>query len=130
MNSRTTKTKKQVVKILSDSQAPLLMTEVFEQVRKTLPQTAYSTVYRIMQTFREEKKVAVVDWRERGNRYEWISDHHHHHHLVCNTCGEVTDVDDSLLNFQETKIQKQTGFLVQDHSIEVFGLCSPCQERE
>lgn len=129
MTVRNTKTKKLVAKIFEEKQTPLLINEVFDIVKASFPQTAYSTVFRIVQGFEIEGKLIAVDWRERGSRYEWANQKHHHH-LLCNTCGKVTDIDDRILNFKANTITKETGFRIQNHSIEIFGECSPCQRKQ
>lgn len=126
MKSRNTKTKMLVSSIFEQSEVPLLMTEVFERVQKAVPNVAYSTIYRIVQNLHEAGTLVAIDWRERGSRYEWAHKTHHHH-LVCNSCGEVADVDDELLQFSTQAVAQKTGFFVKDHSIELFGECSSCQ---
>lgn len=126
MKARNTQAKQLVQSIFEASSTPLLINEVYEQVKIKLPQTAYSTIYRIIQSFHADGKLITIDWRERGSRYEWAAKEHHHH-LICNSCGEVSDIDDTILNFKVDAVAKKTGFLVQDHSIELFGECSPCQ---
>lgn len=128
MKLRNTRAKQLVTTIFKDSPVPLLMTDVFKHVQKSFPTIAYSTIYRIVQHYHSAGQLVAIDWRERGSRYEWARKEHHHH-LVCDVCGSVSDVDDSLLNFKVDSISKQTGFRVQDHSIELFGECSPCQRR-
>jgi Fur family transcriptional regulator, ferric uptake regulator len=127
MNFRNTKTKQAVAAVFRNSKTPLKLTEVYRLVKLIHPQIAYSTVYRIVQMFEKEKLLISVDWRERASRYEWAK-HAHHHHLLCSSCGEVKDIDDATLNFNVSAVTEKTGFVINEHSIELFGLCKPCQE--
>lgn len=126
MKTRNTQAKQIVSSIFETSKIPLLMQEIYERVKVTLPHTAYSTIYRIVQNFQVAGKLVAIDWRERGSRYEW-AEQKHHHHLVCKTCGSIENIDDDVLDFKVNAVTEKTGFLVQDHSIELFGECSPCQ---
>jgi Fur family transcriptional regulator, ferric uptake regulator len=126
MLSRNTKTKALVEKIFQGNLVPLSIQDVFSKVSTHYPKTAYSTVYRIILGLAKEKKLIQVDWRERGSYFEWAN-RGHHHHLICRSCGDVTDIDDSLLGFEPRKITSQTGFAIQAHSIEITGVCAPCQ---
>ncbi len=127
MRNRATKTKLAITQFFLEAQAPLSLREVYALVKGQYPKTAYSTVYRIVAKLREDQKLITIDWRERGSRFEWAQ-REHHHHLVCDTCGEVEDVNDGLLQFNDKKVTAKTGFAIKNHSIEVFGTCEPCQK--
>jgi Fur family ferric uptake transcriptional regulator len=129
MTPRNTKTKQKIEDIFQKYKHPLPLQQVFELVKKKFPSTALSTVYRVIHSFQVEGKLIQVDWRQRGSQYEWAN-RQHHHHLVCDTCGKVTDVDDQVIGFHAASITQKTGFLIQDHSIEMKGICSPCQENQ
>ncbi len=126
---RSTQTKQAVSQILQSFAAPIALGELHLFIKMSLPKTAFSTVYRILQKLEEEGKVIRVDWRERGSRYEW-ADLPHHHHIVCDDCGGVTDIDDKVIDFNQSRVSKQTGFRINRHSIELQGTCSPCQQKE
>lgn len=126
MESRNTKVKSLVTAIFQNHQQPLSLKEVFDEVKRTYPHTAYSTVFRIIKQLHTRQQLVQVDWRERGSYFEWAQ-RHHHHHLVCDTCGEVVDIEDSVLGFKPDSITQQTGFIIKNHSIEIKGTCRSCQ---
>jgi len=51
----------------------------------------------------------------------------HHHHVVCSRCGRTTDVDDVGINEAVREIARMTGYRIDSHRLELFGLCRPCQ---
>jgi len=51
----------------------------------------------------------------------------HHHHVVCSRCGRTTDVDDAGINEAVREIARMTGYRIDTHRLELFGLCRPCQ---
>ncbi len=126
MAIRNTKTKTRVLNIFQESAFPLTLSEAFAKVKAKLPDTAYSTVYRIVQNLKDEAKLISLDWRDRNGRFEW-AERKHHHHMTCSSCGKIADVDDKILNFKTHKVKTATGFLVEMHSIELIGTCEPCQ---
>lgn len=126
MQVRNTKTKLLVANFFKDNPNPLSLSQVFELVRVKLPKTAHSTVYRIVKDFLTDGKLIQIDWRQRGSFFEW-ADREHHHHLVCDSCNEITDIDDEVLGFQIEQLSRQTGFQIKNHSIEISGVCAPCQ---
>jgi Fur family transcriptional regulator, ferric uptake regulator len=126
MQPRNTRTKQLVLDQFKNSSLPLNLQEVYSTVKIEQPTIAYSTVFRIVRNLAEQKKLIQIDWKERGSRYEW-AEHKHHHHLVCNSCNNVSDIDDEELKLNIDEISKKTGFVITDHSLELFGMCKPCK---
>ncbi len=127
--TRSTRTKIKIEEILQVTRAPLTLKELYRKAAKTLPTTAYSTVFRIIQKLEEDGRVAKVSWRDRGASYEW-TDRPHHHHLVCEKCEAIEDVPDTSMCYDESKVAKATGYLITHHSIELAGVCKPCQRNK
>ena len=125
--SRNTKTRTYVEGLFSATLEPISVQELYARVQKKYPQTAYSTVFRIVIRLEQEQKIHAIDWRERGSRYEWAG-MPHHHHITCQLCGAVTDLEDSDVHYNDEKIRKKTGFITKYHSIELEGICSLCQK--
>ena len=53
----------------------------------------------------------------------------HHHHVVCSRCGRSTDVDDCGVAAAVAEISRRSGYLIETHRLELFGLCRHCQTR-
>jgi Fe2+ or Zn2+ uptake regulation protein len=51
----------------------------------------------------------------------------HHHHVVCSRCGRTAEVDDAGLNDAVAEIARASGFRIDAHRLELFGLCRHCQ---
>jgi Fe2+ or Zn2+ uptake regulation protein len=54
----------------------------------------------------------------------------HHHHVVCSRCGRTAEVDDSGLAGAVREIERQSGFRIDAHRLELFGLCRHCRDRQ
>lgn len=52
----------------------------------------------------------------------------HHHHILCSSCGRSTGVADHGLERVAASIARETGYRVDTHRLELFGLCPDCQE--
>ena len=50
----------------------------------------------------------------------------HSHMLVCRSCSRAVECSDCDLSVLEKLIAKQTGFAVEGHHLEFFGLCPEC----
>jgi Fur family ferric uptake transcriptional regulator len=51
----------------------------------------------------------------------------HHHHIVCSSCGRSTEVQDHGLERVAEAIGRETGYRVETHRLELFGLCPTCR---
>jgi Fe2+ or Zn2+ uptake regulation protein len=50
----------------------------------------------------------------------------HHHHVVCTSCGRSTRVGDLGLGAVSASIELATGYRIDTHRLELFGLCPDC----
>ena len=50
----------------------------------------------------------------------------HHHHVICSNCGRSADIDDRGIRAATRKIAKRTGYRIDTHRVELFGLCPTC----
>jgi len=122
---RATPGRIRLLKILSSEPKPLTVPEIQKKLRG---KTDAVTLYRSLDAFADSDLVHRVDLQHGHVHYEIVVGRKHHHHLTCTTCERVEDVvgceDEQLVN----KALKQTkGFSrVTNHSLELFGLCNNC----
>jgi Fur family ferric uptake transcriptional regulator len=50
----------------------------------------------------------------------------HHHHVVCSQCGSASEIHDADLQRVFRHVARQTGYRVDEHRLELFGLCPAC----
>lgn len=53
----------------------------------------------------------------------------HHHHLICSRCGRTADVEDSGVAEAVAEIARRSGYRIDSHRLELFGLCRHCQTK-
>jgi Fur family ferric uptake transcriptional regulator len=51
----------------------------------------------------------------------------HHHHVICSRCANVTDIGDVGLSTLGREVARRTGYRIDEHRLELFGLCPACQ---
>ena len=51
----------------------------------------------------------------------------HHHHVVCSRCGRAAEVEDCGVGEAVQEIARRTGYRIDVHRLELFGLCRHCQ---
>jgi Fur family ferric uptake transcriptional regulator len=50
----------------------------------------------------------------------------HHHHVVCSRCGRSSEIRDADLRRVVDDVARETGYRIDDHRLELFGLCPAC----
>lgn len=86
------------------------------------------TGFRILNSFTEKGLLRKVDFGDGKGRYE-LATEEDHHHLICENCGKIEAIPDTVIPEMEKKIEKTHNFLIKRHSLEFFGLCSDCQKK-
>ena len=101
--------------------------EIYLQVRARYPHMNISTVYRTLELLSELGLVTETDMGDGRVRYHSMGKGHHHH-LVCQKCGAIIDVEESVLNPLWAEIQQKYDFKVNMKHVDLFGLCARCRE--
>ncbi len=53
----------------------------------------------------------------------------HGHHVICQVCRRAVEFAGCDIDAVIAAVQKQTGFAVEGHWLEMFGICPACQEQ-
>ena len=97
--------------------------EVYNIVKVRLPNVSLGTVYRSLGVLKELGLIRRLDHGE-YSRYETnLSDHYH---LFCTKCGQVFDIDTSILEKLNIQNLEANGFQINGHTLELYGLCPNC----
>lgn len=125
---RMTRTRRAVLSVLERSQYPLSPTELYAQLKKHKVAIDLVTVYRNLVALKELGLVAQLELHQEGQvRYEMKEGRQHHHHIRCKGCGRIVDLLLCPLKKLTAVIEKETRFVVGDHSLEFSGWCPRCQ---
>jgi Fur family ferric uptake transcriptional regulator len=54
----------------------------------------------------------------------------HHHHVVCSRCGRAVEIHDAGLRSLIEDVAARTGYTVETHRLELFGVCPACRAAE
>lgn len=96
------------------------------------PSLAQSSAYRNLAVLEEAEVVRRIVSADEFARYELDEGlTEHHHHLICVTCGSVADVTipagiERTLDKAVVAIEADTGFVTQQHRLDLLGRCAAC----
>ena len=103
----------------------------FEVRAKLQPQfkgVGLPTVYRILESLANCGVLLTAANPDRQLRYYLCRDidKEHHHHFICLQCGKVEEVYLCLMDEVEKYVQRRLKATVQNHLLQIEGLCSKC----
>ena len=90
--------------------------------------TGIATVYRTLSLLEDSDMVTSLSFGAQGKKYE-LGAKDHHDHLICTECGTITEFVDDAIETRQQEIAKALGFKMQEHSIQIYGICKSCQDK-
>jgi Fur family transcriptional regulator, ferric uptake regulator len=125
---RMTRPRQVVLSILEKAPIPLSPQTIYQHSLKTHQPIGLVTVYRTLDLLAEFDLVRRVHNHDECDGYVLASPGHHHH-LICRNCNKAVEFTGSEdLSAIVQRVQRQTGYQVDDHLLELYGLCPACQE--
>jgi len=114
-----------IVETILSSERALDAVAIFDIVRHEYPGLGLVTVYRTLQKLEE---LGLVEHLHQANGCSMVlrAARGHEHFLVCSRCGRVVYFSGDNLNMLTDQIARQTGFVIQSHWLQLFGLCAAC----
>lgn len=127
---RMTRPRKEVAAILKESKVPLTPQTIHQRAITRNCDIGLVSVYRTLDLFSELDLVRRVHGQDGCHGYVLASPGHHHH-LICHKCGKAVEFTGSgdLSDFI-TRIESNTGFAIDEHILQLYGLCQQCQEQK
>ena len=99
--------------------------EIYKALEKDFPNMSVATIYNNLRLFKEAGLVRELTYGDSSSRFDAnMSDHYH---IICRRCGKITDFEYPPLIEVEEEAARKTGFRVDSHRMEVYGLCAECQ---
>ncbi len=67
-----------------------------------------------------------IEFDDKQTQYEHRHLGLHHDHMVCTKCGNIVEFKDEAIERQQLKVADAYGFLMLQHKMELYGICSKC----
>jgi len=97
--------------------------EIYRRVRRILPRISKGTVYRNLNTLKEEGEIQEISASE--SRYD--GDISSHAHYICQKCGKIFDIFEDCRNCEILKHRKTKVGKISQYQINFYGHCKHCQ---
>ena len=127
---RLTEQRKSVLQLLCASDKPLSAYELLDRMRGTVKNPAPPTVYRALDFLLEQ---GLVHKLESLHAYVGCTHPEHPHasqFLICDDCGEVSELEDPSVANSLQAAGKAIGFRTKRPVVELLGTCARCTKKE
>ena len=101
--------------------------EMYQIIKKEIPNISYDTVNRTLMTFAEIGLVDIVKTKEGSRRFDAILDNHHH--FYCVSCGKIIDFQNEIYDNFKIPDDIQNEFTVFSKRIVLSGICKKCGKK-
>ena len=102
--------------------------DVFRVLLEERSDVGLATVYRVLTQF-EQAGLLMRSNFESGKAVYELNEGQHHDHFICTTCGKVEEFYDAEIEKRQNLIAKEKGWVIQDHSMALYGQCAACATR-
>ena len=126
---KLTPQRKVILEVIASSRRSLNPMEVYREAKKLLPRIGLVTVYRTLGLLAEMGLLKRVHLEEGCHGFA-LATGGHRHYVVCHGCGRAVEFEGCDLSPLFRLVERRTGFRVQDHWLQLFGLCRRCQEEK
>jgi Fur family ferric uptake transcriptional regulator len=124
---RLTPQRMMILSAIENSENHISAEEIYVQVIAKYPNVNISTVYRTLELLKRLGLVTETDLGEGRVRYH-PGEKGHHHHLVCQKCGAIIDLDESLLTPLKSALLQEYKFNADLRHLAILGRCENCSK--
>jgi Fur family transcriptional regulator, ferric uptake regulator len=123
---KLTQPRRAVLRVLTQAAASLSPAEIHRLAQTHYAQTGLVTVYRTLEVLVDCGAVRKVHQADGCHCYA-LASAGHAHHIICARCHAVMEFDGCDLTGLFKRVQRRTGYSVEEHWLELFGLCPACR---
>ncbi len=123
---RLTPQRMMILEAVEETDDHISAEEIYTQVCARYPHLNISTVYRTLELLKGLGLVTKTELGDGRVRYHSIKKGHHNH-LVCQKCGEIIALEESVLFPLKDVLARQYEFDADLGHLAIFGRCAKCQ---
>ena len=127
---RMTDSRRAVIDLVCTRDGAFETADLVADARRRKTAAARATIFRTLEILVGLGVVERLDLPSGGHSYVRCDSRGHHHHLVCTRCQRSMDLEDLGMTPILTQVARRTGYRIEGHRVELFGLCPTCQQQE
>jgi Fur family ferric uptake transcriptional regulator len=126
---RVTRPRRAVAELIANRGGHFTSSDLLSDARRGRRSLGRATLFRNLELFTELGALERLDLPTGEHAYVACEPEQHHHHVVCRACGRSVEVEDSGLQSVVSEIARRSGFSIDTHRLELFGLCPIHREK-
>lgn len=124
---KLTKQREAICKVFFTQEGHKAAEDILQEARKIDQKVSLATVYRTLKLLQENGLADSHNFQEGQAVFEpRHEDSEHHDHLICTKCSLIIEFVNEEIERLQTKVAQSNGFVISDHKMELYGLCSNC----
>ncbi|MGO2083937.1 Fur family transcriptional regulator [Vagococcus sp.] len=116
-----------ILEYLIESKSHPTADEIYKHLEERFPNMSVATVYNNLRLFTDIGFVIEMAYGDSSSRFDFTSTKHYH--AICEVCEKVEDIFYPGLEDVESATEQLTGFIINDHRLELYGICPECQNK-
>lgn len=100
--------------------------EIYQALAPQFAKLSVATIYNNLRFLTQHKIVKELSYGDHASRYDFVTTEHYH--AICRQCGAIVDFFYPGLEDVEIASSRLTGYQLDEHRLEVYGLCPQCQK--
>jgi Fur family ferric uptake transcriptional regulator len=123
---RVTQPRRAVASLVARRDGHFTAADLIDDARSGRLGIGRATIFRSLDLFEELGVLERLDLPSGDHAYV-PCEPAHHHHVVCSRCGRTAEVEDHGLRAVVEDISRASGFRIESHRLELYGLCPTCR---
>jgi Fur family ferric uptake transcriptional regulator len=124
---KLTRQRRAVVDVVGQGDTRLSAADIFTKAQRACPDLGLTTVYRTLDILVDLGGIRRVHLDDGCEAFAPTTVEHGHY-LICSSCQTTIEFEDCNLNELLNQVADRTGFLIEQHWLELVGICPTCQE--
>jgi Fur family transcriptional regulator, ferric uptake regulator len=124
---RDTAPRRTLAQLIGERQGHFTAADLLAEAESRKVKIGRATVFRTLDLLAEQGALERLDLPSGEHAYVACAPQDHHHHVVCRNCGASAEVEDEGLQAVVRDIGAQSGYRIENHRLELYGLCPRCQ---
>ena len=111
-----------ILDVLRSSSGHMTADQIFTAARQIKPDIAVGTVYRNLKLLSESGEIRHILVAGSPDIYD--KSLHPHEHMICDICGEVSDID----VIDTASIERKHNIQITSYELTIRGICADCAD--
>ena len=125
---RATAPRKAIAALIAQRRGHFTAAGLLDDARSCDVHVGRATVFRTLDLLAEQGQLERIDLPNGEHAYVACAPREHHHHIVCRKCGKSVEVVDPGLQAVVREIGARSGYRIDSHRLELYGLCPQCAQ--